>query len=154
MAKRSRSGGARQGNEARPQTEASLGHLEDCWDEPPPLPCSRSDGERLQGAWASTDGRRRVAFLVAGNHFAIHFADGEIYIGTFELEPASRPKTMVVRIEEGPTRHRGQTALCIYEFDGDDLRWCTAGPGRADRPAVFAEGDPNYLCLVFQRDRR
>jgi hypothetical protein len=62
---------------------------------------------------------------------------------------------MDVRIEEGPAQHRGQTALCIYELKGDVLRWCTAGPGREERPTAFpAEEDHHYLCMVFRREAR
>jgi uncharacterized protein (TIGR03067 family) len=142
-------------SEARPHA-ASLGHLEDCWDEPPPGPARRAlDCERLQGAWLSTAGARQAALLISGSHFTLHFADGDIYMGRFELDTRSRPRAMVSLIDEGPARFKGQTALCFYEFDGDHLRWCTAGPGRTERPAFFpAAGDPNYLCLVFRREER
>ena len=156
MARRSRGSVAAQGNEARANPETSLVHLEDCWDEPPPGTArGRLDGERLQGAWASTIARQAV-FLVSGNRFTIHFADGAIYMGTFELALKGRPRAMVVRIEEGPLRHKGQMALCFYEFDGDNnLRWCTAGPGRTDRPATFPSADDSdYLSLVFRREQR
>jgi uncharacterized protein (TIGR03067 family) len=156
MAKRPRGGTAQQSNEARTHPEAFLGHLEDCWDEPPPGPVHgrRSDVDRLQGAWASVNGRRRAAFLVSGNHFALHFAEGDIYMGTFELDGATRPRVMVVRIHEGPHRHKGQTAMCIFEFREDILHWCTSGPGRSAPPAAFAEDDPGFLNLVFQREQR
>jgi uncharacterized protein (TIGR03067 family) len=131
---------------------ATLGHLEDCWDEPGPS-CKTADLERLQGAWTSMDGRRKAAFLLSGNRFAIHFANGDIYMGSFELGPAGRLRTMDVRIEEGPAQHRGQTALCIYEVKGDVLRWCTAGPGHGERPEAFPDGnDSHYLCLLFRRE--
>jgi uncharacterized protein (TIGR03067 family) len=110
--------------------------------------------ERLQGAWASTTSRR-VVFLVCGDRFTIHFAGGDIYMGSFDLDTKGRPRAMVVSIDEGPPRHKGQTALCFYEFDGDTLRWSTAGPGRTDRPTAFPTAeDPNYLCVVFRREPR
>jgi uncharacterized protein (TIGR03067 family) len=138
------------------QPGATLGHLEDCWDEPcPTCKDTRTELERLQGAWTCMVGKRRAAFLLLGNRFAVHFAEGDVYMGIFEVGPGGSPRTMDVRIEEGPAHHRGQTALCIYELDGDVLRWCTAGPGRQDRPAAFpAEGDPQFLCLVFRREQR
>jgi uncharacterized protein (TIGR03067 family) len=154
MAKRSRGGLEQQGSENRAHPGATLGHLEDCWDEPPPGPWQgRSDVERLQGAWASA-GRRRAVFLVSGMHFAIHFSNGDIYMGQFEVDPTMRPRVMLVRVEEGPPHHKGQTALCIYEFEGDTLRWCTSGPGRTDQPTGFpSEDDPNHLFLVFRREQ-
>jgi uncharacterized protein (TIGR03067 family) len=93
--------------------------------------------------------------LVCGKHLTIHFADGDIYMGSFELDIRGWPRAMVMRIEEGPARHKGQTAVCFYEFEGDDLRWCTAGPGRSERPGGMPPpDDPHYLCLVFRREQR
>lgn len=126
-------------------------HLEDCWDEPEPvLGCK--DLEALQGVWISVYGRRSAEFLICGHHFTIHFADGAIYMGTFVLDPGAWPKTMDARIEEGPAPHRDLTALCIYELQGEILRWCTAGPGQLERPSCFpTKEDPHYLYLVFQK---
>ncbi len=145
---------AKRGSADQDQPQPTLGRLEANWDEPPPAPGpNRSDHERLQGAWSCTTGRRRASFLVCGNRFAIHFADGDIYMGSFELGPAARPRTMIVKIEEGPPRHKGLSALCAYEFVGDTLRWWTAGPDRPEPPAHFpADADPTYLCLVLQRE--
>jgi uncharacterized protein (TIGR03067 family) len=127
--------------------------LEDVWDEPAPgASCALSDLERLQGAWLAVAGRRRAEFLIAGNRIAAHFADGDVYLGSFTLDHDGRHSTMNVRVEEGPRSHKGLVANCIYEVDGDVLRWCTASPGQDDRPRVFAECDPLHLCLVFRRE--
>jgi uncharacterized protein (TIGR03067 family) len=127
--------------------------LEDFWDEPTPSTRpTRSDAEALQGAWMSVAGRRPAELLVCGSRFAVHFADGDIYIGSFTLGTEGWPGTMDLTIEEGPSRHKGQLALCIYEMDGEVMRWCTASPGQPERPRVFAEHDPLHLCLVFRRE--
>jgi uncharacterized protein (TIGR03067 family) len=129
-------------------------HIEDCWDEPA-LPDAGvvADLEALQGAWYSVSGRREAELLVSGHHFAFRFADGDIYMGAFDLDPATAPKLMVMRIDEGPARHRGKTALCIYELDGPLLRWCATDPGRDERLQAFpAEDHAHYLCMVFQRE--
>jgi len=127
--------------------------LEDVWDEPSPgIACARSALERLQGAWLAVAGRRQAEFLIAGNRIAVHFADGDVYLGSFTLDHDGRHHTMDVLVEEGPPRHKGLTARCIYEVDGDVLRWCTASPGQEHRPAAFAETDPLHLCLVFRRE--
>jgi uncharacterized protein (TIGR03067 family) len=145
----------KRGKADQAQAQPAFGRLEDSWDEPrPALVASRPDEEMLQGAWTCTSGRRRASFLVCGNLFAIHFIDGDIYMGSFVLDPVASPRTMVVTIHEGPSRHRGLSAHCIYELEGDTMRWCTAGPDRTGAPAAFPpEGDPNYLCLVLQRHR-
>jgi uncharacterized protein (TIGR03067 family) len=126
-------------------------HLEDCWDEPEAR-AVRPDFELLQGSWTSAGGRRQAEFLISGFHFTLRFADGDIYMGSFALDTNARPRGMTVRIDEGPARHRGLSALCIYEVAGDELRWCTPGPG-AELPTAFAAiDDPHFLCLVFRRE--
>ncbi len=101
----------------------------------------------------AVSGRRQATFLISGNLFTVHFADGDIYMGSFTIGSNGRFRTMDVHVEEGPHRHKGQRALCIYELDHDMLRWCTASPGQADRPGAFAETEPMHLCLVFRRHR-
>jgi uncharacterized protein (TIGR03067 family) len=136
--------------------EVLAGHLEDCWDEPDArakTACTYLD--LLQGAWVTVSGRRRAEFLVCGTQVTVHFADGEIYMGSLTIDPYARPAAMDIRIDEGPQKHRGKIALCVYEVDGDTLRWCTAGPGQLARPdGVFAEKDRYHLSLVFRREHR
>jgi uncharacterized protein (TIGR03067 family) len=129
--------------------------LEDCWDEPnPPEHAARNDLEALQGVWVFVSGRRPAELLVSGSHFTVRFRDGELYMGTFELDATATPRAMDMRIDDGPVRHRGLTTLCIYELAGDTLRWCAGGPGRAERAMAFpAEDDPHYLGLVFRREQ-
>jgi uncharacterized protein (TIGR03067 family) len=127
--------------------------LEEFWDEPSPgMACALTDLTRLQGAWLAVAGRRQVEFLIAGNRIAAHFADGDVYLGTFTLSHNGRHATLDVRVEEGPAHHRGQQSLGIYEVDGDVLRFCTASPGQELRPLAFAEADPLHLSLVFRRE--
>jgi uncharacterized protein (TIGR03067 family) len=127
--------------------------LEDCWDEPAaPELDGRGDLEALQGRWLCVSGRRPAELLVSGGHFTVIFADGDIYMGAFELLTQTRPRGMDMHIAEGPARHKGRVALCIYELDGVTLRWGTTGPGQAERPAAFAEDHPQTLCLVFRRE--
>jgi uncharacterized protein (TIGR03067 family) len=128
--------------------------LEDCWDEPetvfvPP----GSDLEVLQGAWVSIAGWRQAEMLISGSHLAVHFADGDIYLGSFSLDSSTHPRVMTVSIDEGPARHKGQQAQCIYEVVGDTLRWCTAGPGPSDPLTAFPDEDVRHcLCLKFRRE--
>jgi len=128
--------------------------LEDLWDEPEPKAAhsTRFGLEALRGSWVSVSGRRQAKFLFSGSRFAVHFADGDIYMGSIVLNPDGRLGTMDILIEEGP-RHKGLTALCLYEMDGGDtLRWVTAPPGLAERPASFEEPDQLHLCLVLRRE--
>jgi len=139
-------------NRARTNPMELLRHEEDNWDEPE-LPERGAQAElgSLQGPWLSVAGRRQAELLIAGGHYTIRFEDGLIYMGVLELDPSARPKTMHMRIDEGPAHHKGKTALCLYELTGDTLRWCSAVPGKTEKLAAFpAENDPNYLCLVFR----
>ncbi len=120
---------------------------------------SRASGEtrpdllKLQGAWVSVAGRRPAEMLIAGRHFTVRFLDGELYMGTLDLGGTDeRPRTMILWVEEGP-RHKGKSVLCIYELDGDLLRWCP-DPGSDrhldDFPPV---ADERHLCTVFRREQ-
>jgi uncharacterized protein (TIGR03067 family) len=147
MAKTSRSRGTSVRNEVHE-------HLEDCWDEP--LSNHQpTDLDLLQGAWISISGRREARLLVAGNRFTIQFRDGDIYMGCIEVDSLTQPRGMNLTVEEGPAHHKHQAALGIYELQGDQLLWCTSGPGQKQRPPEFAaEDDPGCLCLMFQRETR
>ena len=116
---------------------------------------ARRDRERLQGTWNFVSGPRQAQLLVAGDHFTMHFQNGDLYLGTFTLDPTSHPKAMEMMITEGPERHRGKTALCIYEMDGDHLIWCSSQPGSGERLRAFPpDEDTSHLCLIFHRDKR
>jgi len=128
---------------------------EECWDEPE-LPRQRARAELalLQGSWLSGPGSHQAEFLVAGDRFSIHFRSGVIYMGVFELDVDARPKTMDMRIEEGPAPHKGRTTWCIYELTEDTLHWCAARPGNKEGCRQFpSEYDPNYLSLTFRREK-
>src|SRR5437660_10687372 len=101
----------------------------------------RRDRDKLQGTWSFLSGKREADLLVAGDHFTIRFKNGDIYVGTFHLDPTRHPRAMDMVIHEGPARFKGKTALAIYEFDGDHLIWCPAEPGRADRLRAFPPED-------------
>ena len=123
----------------------------------PPLTRATADLEELQGAWITAAGRRAATLLGAGTRYAVEFLDGDIYIRTVALDPDDDPRRMNMRIDEGPTRHRGLTAYCIYRFEGRALHWCPSPPGAAARLYRFpTPDDPRHLSLVFRpvRPRR
>ena len=108
---------------------------------------------QLQGVWSCIGGRRPAELMIAGNLFTIKFLDGALYMGTFDIDLDDRPRTMDMRIDEGPIKHKGNIAQCIYELAGDRLRWCPGHPGSGERPAEFCgDEDANGLCLVFRRE--
>jgi uncharacterized protein (TIGR03067 family) len=122
----------------------------------PPSPVSsRNELEMLQGAWSFVSGRQHVDLLIAGNNFAAKYKNGPLYMGTFRIDPDQNPKTMDMLVQEGPEKHRWKTALCIYEVNGNTLRWCPSEPGRRDRLEDFPPEDHlAYYCTLLRRERR
>jgi uncharacterized protein (TIGR03067 family) len=115
---------------------------------------ARTDLELLQGTWVSVFGRREAEMLIAGGLFTVRFADGDVYMGAFRLDPTLWPKAIDMRVDEGPAQHRGKIALCVYDLHGDALLWCPTEPGTTERLAAFPpENDPRYLYTEFRRVR-
>jgi len=108
----------------------------------------------LQGVWSSIAGQRQAELLIAGSLFAVKFKSGPLYMGTFRLDPHQGPKAMEMLVTAGPERHQWKTALCIYELEGDRLRWCPGEPGRKERLEEFPPEDHlAYYCTLFRRER-
>ena len=115
---------------------------------------NRIDLDQLQGVWVSVAGRQEAELLIAGNLYAVKFLDGKIYMGTLDIDAGEQPKEMIMRIDEGPIKHKGKFALCIYELEGDTLRWCPTDPGSDEQLTAFPAVDDNrYLCMTFRKQR-
>ena len=113
---------------------------------------TRIDRERLQGRWIALSGRRAAQMHVEGDRFVLSFRNGDIYVGTLDLDPTQRPHAVDIFIDEGPSHHQNKSAPGIYEFDGNHLILCPGEPGTTNRPRAFPpEGDDTRLCLVFRR---
>jgi len=118
-----------------------------------PYQRAQRDLAHLQGVWVSVAGQRRADFLVAGHLFTMKFHDGALYMGTFDVEHDESRPTMTMRIDEGPVKHKGLIALCLYDLKNDMLRWCPGKPGADERPALFpSEDEDGALCLLFKRE--
>jgi len=114
---------------------------------------ARTEIENLQGTWRAIAGQRWAELRITGNAFTFRFEEGDRYVGTLEVRPEDQPTAMDMIIAEGPSHHRGLTTLCIYELEGDEMRWCPSDPGSYRRPAQFASYfNQRALCLLFQRD--
>jgi uncharacterized protein (TIGR03067 family) len=109
--------------------------------------------KQLQGTWEFASGRWPCQLFFAAHNFAVRFQNGEVYMGIYTVDPTQKPAAMDMTIEEGPDRHRGLTSLCLYELDGDTLRWRPNEPGRDERHTEFTAGDVGkYPTLIFRRD--
>jgi uncharacterized protein (TIGR03067 family) len=121
-------------------------------EDHPVVVLTHSDLDRLQGRWSSVSGRRQADFHIEGRTFLVRFHDGDTYTGALDVVIDEWPRTMVMCIADGPEKHKGKTALCIYELDGDTLRWCPAEPGADDPlPDFPAVEDTRHLCMIFRR---
>jgi uncharacterized protein (TIGR03067 family) len=115
---------------------------------------ARRDRVRLQGTWNYLSGSREARLLIRDDQFTVRFKQGEVYHGTFTLDPTRRPKAMDMTVTDGPEDRRGKTALCIYQIDGDHLIWCPSPPGSGERLRAFPpEGDCGNLCIIFRREK-
>jgi uncharacterized protein (TIGR03067 family) len=114
---------------------------------------AQAELKTLQGAWVSIAGQRPLHLFFAGRRFTASFVDGRLYMGCFELRLDDDPHIMIMHIEEGPAKHKGQTAWCIYDLERDQLRWCPAEPGSGERLVAFPSvTDRRYSCSVFRRE--
>ena len=113
-----------------------------------------ADRERLQGVWHFVSGSREAQLDIAGDRFTVRFRNGDTYQGNFTLHPVARPKRMDMEIAEGPDRHRGKKALCIYALDGNRLLWAANRPGETDPPLFFPPPeDRDHVHIVFEREK-
>ena len=118
-------------------------------------PATPVDLSALQGSWVSVAGPAEARFLVAGNRYAFEFVGGDVYIGTFDIAVGPGPHHMDMWIDEGPANAKGKTTLCIFQVEGDVLRWCPARPGSGRRLAAFPRvDDARYFSLVFRQVRK
>jgi len=116
---------------------------------------TRSDLDLLQGAWTTVAGPCDAKLLIAGNRFTFELVGNDIYMGTFFLDEEEEPRQIDMLTEEGPDQAKGRIALCIYQIEGDVLRWCPTKPGTDRRLQSFPSvDDERYLSLVLKRTKR
>jgi uncharacterized protein (TIGR03067 family) len=124
------------------------------------------DREALQGSWRlisrelpggrseSGDGDEARRIVFKGDKFQLLKGEDVRFEGTFKIDPTTSPRTIDIAItktnEEGS--EAGKTSLGIYELKGDEMRWCAAEPGHADRPKEFSpEGGP-FMLVSMKRE--
>jgi hypothetical protein len=109
--------------------------------------------DHLQGEWLTVEGRRAGELFITGRTYTLRFLDGTYYKGTFDITADQSLQTMVMHIEEGPPKHQGKSAWCLYSLDVGLLRWCPTEPGSDERLTAFPDmEDARYLQTVFRRD--
>lgn len=114
----------------------------------------KSDLDSIQGAWESVAGPRDCRLLISGQHYSFEILDGDVFIGTFDLELDESPRRMNMKVAAGPNGLQDQTARCIYHIEGDVLRWCGGKPGsKCELHSFPSVHNDCFLSLVFRRAR-
>jgi hypothetical protein len=112
-----------------------------------------TDLENIQGDWLTVEGQRAGELTISGQNFSLRFLDNTHYAGTFELLPANSPATMLMHVVDGPPKHKGKSAWCLYSLEVGMLRWCPTEPGSNERLSAFpGMNDKRYLHTLFRRD--
>ena len=121
-------------------------------DKPKP-----KDEDAIQGTWQldTLDAGGVAPPPVELQKIRFNFKDGGLEVthdmmprdkkGTYRLDPTAKPKT--IDLVEG----NGQTALGIYELDGDTFKICLAEGQNAARPTEFKPAGARVVVVTFKR---
>ena len=121
-------------------------------DEP-----AKNEQAKLQGEWVMVSGQRdgqsfpedlRATFkrVAEGDETTVTMG-GQLFLkAKFVLDPSKKPKAIDYSVTGGP--YAGKTQLGIYEFEGDQIKFCFSTPGK-DRPTDFTtkQNDGRTLSL-------
>jgi len=105
----------------------------------------------IEGAKAEEKDYKDYKLILKGDQFTT--TDGkETFHGSFKVEPTQKPKKINVLFTDGP--EKGQTALGIYELEGDTYKVCIAFPGK-DRPTEFvSKPGSGHVLETLKREKR
>jgi uncharacterized protein (TIGR03067 family) len=125
---------------------------------------NKKDKEKLQGTWQAVSGERegkddpeaaQHSLVFDGEKFMIKRGDQVFVQGTFKIDASKSPKTMDIDITEGPDKIKDKTAQAIYALDGDNLTWCVAEPGSAERPEKLATKEgAKHMLVKLKREKK
>lgn len=123
------------------------------------LAADRHDNKALRGDWIPVKAElggtpmpdavlKTISMKLGDGTYDVSVA-GAPDKGTYEIDPAAKPKGMVIKGTEGP--NKGRVIPAIYELDGKSLRICYDLSG-AERPKEFKSVAGTKLYLVtYQR---
>jgi uncharacterized protein (TIGR03067 family) len=130
-------------------------------EKPPAKEAAKAadDKEKLQGTWvwveaerggkkAGADEIKDFKMVFRGDKLSVD-PGGDNREGTFKLDPAQKPKTIDLMLEDGP--EKGKTIRGIYSLDGDTLKLCFDDMGDNDRPTDFTSKEGTRLVMVVLR---
>jgi uncharacterized protein (TIGR03067 family) len=88
----------------------------------------------INGQTVPDDMRSQFKRIATGDETLVTLGGNTFMRAKFAIDPAKKPKTIDYTLLEGPNKGRKQ--LGIYEFDGENLKFCFASPGQP-RPTEF-----------------
>jgi len=116
-----------------------------------------TDAKKLEGTWkiVTFETSRKQPTEEDLQKGRVVFQDGMMILrgtgkeekGTVKLDPTKKPKEMDLAVNDGK-----ETALFIYEIDGDNLKLCWRKPG-GGRPTTFT-GKDNSGYMVLKREKK
>jgi uncharacterized protein (TIGR03067 family) len=118
---------------------------------------AKSDLAKIAGSWTNEVDGKKHDFKFTKDSFTVTFEEGDKKLkvtGKFKIDPAKKPRQMDLTVTGGLDEFKDKTALAIYEFDGDTIKWCSCKPGETNRPEKFPdkEGENgDYLYLILKR---
>jgi len=114
------------------------------------------DTGKLDGAWVADFDGKKIELTFAKDTFSVKVPDKADNIkGTYKTDLSKKPAHLDMLIKEGDEKNKGKTVMCIFELQGDTLKWCAADPEAGNaRPKAFPEKEgpsEGEIYLVFKR---
>jgi uncharacterized protein (TIGR03067 family) len=109
---------------------------------------------QVQGVWTMTSSNgqdtaasgQQIVMSITNNRYE-QTVNGQLSErGTFKLDESKKPMTVDVTITDGPSA--GQTALGVFELNGNTLTVKVAQPGSTERPTDLAPAD-GFVTFVM-----
>jgi len=112
------------------------------------------DKGKLDGTWITEQDGKKIELRFAKGEFTAEVG-GKTIKGMYKTDAKKTPKEMDITFKDSDPKIDGKTALCIYEVDGDMLKWAANDPGRGNpRPKEFPEKERvggDYIYLMLKR---
>ena len=116
----------------------------------------KSDLGKLQGNWVFEKDNKKISLMVVKSDFTFTMEGEDMKIkvqGNLKIDSKKKPAQMDLTVTEGLDDFKGKTALAIFAFNGNSLKWCSSKPGDETRPTAFSdkEGEGGHLYVVFKK---
>src|SRR2546423_1867510 len=109
--------------------------------------------DKLDGTWIAEKDGKKIELRFAKGEFTADVG-GKNIKGMYKTDAKKTPKEMDVTFKDSDPKIDGKTALCIYEVDGDTLKWAAHDPTRGNpRPKEFPDTERlggDYIFLVLK----